>query len=309
MGPFWESDLGNKWILVMIDYLMKWPVVVALLDKWAETVVRAFVEQLVCNHGALECLLSDQGCEFLNEVLISVNADLCVHCLKMLVYHLQTDGLTECFNSTLQNMLSMYVTEHQRDWDTYIPYVLVVYWCSVNKATLEMPFYLMYGQDHYLPINVSLGLPQAQSEEDVGDYQSGLMERLMQAFQVAKEHQLEAQERNCCSYNCDRTDKPFSLGEKVWLHVPSVRKEHSKKFTQPWQGPYQVVKIQGGLNYGLVNTHNPHDHQFAHVSRLKKWIGPMVDDSGSSNVLRTATRSVSGGGSDEHVEVDEILNN
>jgi hypothetical protein len=171
MGPFQESDSGNKWILIMIDYLTKWPVIMALPDKQAETMARAFIKQLVCNHRAPECLLSNQGREFLNEVLISVNADLCVHCLKMLVYHLQTDGLTECFNSTLQNMLSMYVTEHQRDWDTYIPYVLVVYWCSVNKATLEMPFYLMYGQDHYLPINILLGLPQAQSEEDTGDYE------------------------------------------------------------------------------------------------------------------------------------------
>jgi hypothetical protein len=103
------------------------------------------VKQLVCNHGALECLLSNQGCEFLNEVLISVNTDLCVHCLKMLAYHLQMDSLTERFNSMLQNMLSMYVTEHQCNWDTYIPYVLVVYWCLVNEVTLETPFYLMYG--------------------------------------------------------------------------------------------------------------------------------------------------------------------
>ncbi|ELR23829.1 integrase core domain containing protein [Acanthamoeba castellanii str. Neff] len=133
MGPFQESDSGNKWILIMIDYLTKWPVVVALPDKRAETVARAFVEQLVCNHGAPECLLSDQGHKFLNKVLASVNANL------------HTDGLTKQFNSTLQNMLSMYVTEHQCDWDTYIPYVLAAYWCSVNKATLKTPFYLMYG--------------------------------------------------------------------------------------------------------------------------------------------------------------------
>jgi hypothetical protein len=135
------------------------------------------------------------------------------------------------------------------------------------------------------------------------------MEQLMQAFQAAKEHQLEAQEHNCHSYNHNRTNKLFSLGEKVWLHVPSVRKEHSKKFTQPWQGPYQVVEIQGGLNYGLVNTHNPCDHQFAHVLCLKKWISLVVDNGGSSNVLGTAMRLVSGGGGDEHVEVNEILNN
>ena len=149
----------------------------------------------------------------------------------------------------------------------------------------------------------------------MGDYQSGLMEQLMRVFRAAREHQLEAQERNCRSYNRDKTDKPFGLGEKVWLHVPSVRKERSKKFTRPWRGPYRVVEIRGGLNYGLVNMHNPRDHQFVHVSRLKKWIGPTVDDGGTSGALGTTTElaasgmsSGGGGGGVEHVEVDEILN-
>ncbi len=161
MGPFCESDAGNKWILVMIDYLLKWLVAVALLDKKAEMVAWVFVEQLVCIHGAPECLLSDQGKEFLNEVLLSVNNELWVHCLKTTAYHPQTDGLTERFNLMLQNMLSMYVADHQCDWDTYIPYVLAAYCCLVNEAMLETPFYLVFGWDHYLPIDVSLGLPRA----------------------------------------------------------------------------------------------------------------------------------------------------
>jgi hypothetical protein len=32
----------------MVDYLMKWPEVVALPDTKAETVAKAFVEQVVC---------------------------------------------------------------------------------------------------------------------------------------------------------------------------------------------------------------------------------------------------------------------
>ncbi len=87
----------------------------------------------------------------------------------------------------------------------------------------------------------------------------------MYVFCVAKGHQLEAQERNCWSYNHDKTDRPFGLGKKVWLHVPLVRKQQSKKFTWPWRGPYRVVEVRGGLNYRLVNIHNPCDHQFAHV--------------------------------------------
>ena len=38
----------------------------------------------------------------------------------MTAYHPETDGLVERFNGTLTTMLSMYVSGHQRDWDTYI---------------------------------------------------------------------------------------------------------------------------------------------------------------------------------------------
>jgi hypothetical protein len=165
--------------------------------KKAKTVARAFVEHLVCVHGAPECLILDQGKEFLNEVLVNINNDLWVHHLKTTAYHPQTDGLMERFNLTLQNMLSMYVAEHQCDWDTYIPYVLAAYHCSVNEATRETPFYLVFSWDHYLPINVSLGLPQVQAGDDSGNYQSSLVERLMHAFHTVKSHQLEAQEWNC----------------------------------------------------------------------------------------------------------------
>ncbi len=243
MGLFQESDVGNKWILVMINYLTKWPIAVPLPNKCATMVAWAFVEQLVCVHGAPESLLLDKGCEFLNEVLASMNLDLHVHCLKTLAYHPQTDGLMEHFNSMLQNMLSMYVSDHQCNWDTYIPYVLAAYCCSVNKAMMEMLFFLTFGRDHYLPINVSLSLPQVRADEDTEDYHSRLVEQLMLAFCAAKEHQLEAQEHNCCSYNHDKQDQPFKLGNKVWLYVPVVQKQWSKKFLRPWQGPYQIVKL------------------------------------------------------------------
>jgi hypothetical protein len=289
----------------MIDYLTKWPIAVALPDKKAETVARAFVEELICVHGAPESILSDQGREFLNEVLTSINSDLHVHRLKTSAYHPQTDGLTERFNSTLQNMLSMYVADHQRDWDIYIPYVLAAYRCSVNEATLETPFYLMYGRDHYMPIDVSLGLPRARADDGGEDYRSGLVERLMIAFKTARENQVLAQEKNCRSYNRTRTDRPFELGEKVWLHVPHVRPQRSKKFTRPWRGPYRIVEARGGLNYGLVGVHNPRDHQFAHVSRLKRWIGS--EDTDDHGVPDTGVAG-STASPNEHVEVEEILN-
>jgi transposase-like protein len=82
MGPFHPTNGSNLWILIIVDYLSKWPITVTLPDKKANTITKAFIEQLVCMHGAPKCLLSDQGKEFLNDMLQHVNNDLAIHKLN-----------------------------------------------------------------------------------------------------------------------------------------------------------------------------------------------------------------------------------
>ena len=71
-------------------------------------------------------------------------------------YHPQTDGLTERFNKTLAEMISMYVSSDNKDWDQILPYVLFAYRTSVHQSTLEKPFYLQFGRDPKLPLDVTL---------------------------------------------------------------------------------------------------------------------------------------------------------
>ncbi len=100
------------------------------------------------------------------------------------------------------------------------------------------------------------------------------------------------------------------LGEKLWLRVPHVAKQWSKKLCRPWKGPYRVVKIWGGLNYGLQNVHNPRDRQFAHVSWLKPWIGEEMDNEVNLH-LRYAYLGDPAPGltlADPQVKIDAILN-
>jgi hypothetical protein len=143
----------------------------------------------------------------------------------------------------------------------------------------ETLFFLVYGHDPFLPIDIAMGLPCMANEDYAGDRDncSSLVSHLQQAFALAWENQVAAQDKNCHIYNCSWTDWPYALGERVWLHVPSVQPQCSKKFTQPWRGLYCVVKLRGNLNYGLQHVHNPQDHQFTHVSQLKQWVGSAED--------------------------------
>lgn len=71
----------------------------------------------------------------------------------------------------------------------------------MHDATRETPFFLVYGRDHYLPLDVLLGLPWREQLGMPAEYRRELVRKLADAFRAAWQCQLEAQERNRFYYN------------------------------------------------------------------------------------------------------------
>jgi hypothetical protein len=69
IGPLPQTASRNQYLLVFVDYLMKWPEVFTLADLKAKTIAQIFIEQIICHHGTPKALLSDQGQQFLSKVL------------------------------------------------------------------------------------------------------------------------------------------------------------------------------------------------------------------------------------------------
>ena len=69
---FPKSHTGNRYGVVFVDYLTKWPEVFATSDQTALTIAKLFVEQIVCHHGVPAQLLSDRGAAFLSHLLTEI---------------------------------------------------------------------------------------------------------------------------------------------------------------------------------------------------------------------------------------------
>lgn len=63
---------GNKYAIVFVDYLTKWPEVYAKADQTAPTIARLFVEEVTSLHGVPSHLLSDRGPSSLSKLLLSI---------------------------------------------------------------------------------------------------------------------------------------------------------------------------------------------------------------------------------------------
>ena len=89
-------------------------------------------------------------------------ADLCelmgVQKIWTSLYHLQTNGQCERFNSTLINMLRTLPKEKKSEWKNHVGTLVHTYNCTRNSATGFSPYYLMFGRQPCLLVDVTLGL-------------------------------------------------------------------------------------------------------------------------------------------------------
>ena len=126
IGPLKLTRQGNKYILPIIDYYMKYAEAVALSNQEAETVVRA-LEQVFVRHGMPSVLLTDQGRNSESHLVASMCHLFGIEKRRTTAYQPQTDGLCERFKGILKSLLRMRVNNDKDDWDEQLPHPLLAY--------------------------------------------------------------------------------------------------------------------------------------------------------------------------------------
>ena len=81
------SRQGNRYAVVFMDYLTKWPEVFAVPDQTALTIARLLVEQVISRHGVLSQLLSDCGSAFLSNLVQELGVVMGMKKVNTIAYH------------------------------------------------------------------------------------------------------------------------------------------------------------------------------------------------------------------------------
>ena len=118
---FPRTSRGNRYAVIFVDYLTKWPEVYAVPDQSSATVARLLVEEVVSRHGVPGEILSDRGRTFLSGLMKEVVTLLGYHKVNTTAYHTETDGLVERYNRTLTAMLAKTVHKGGPEWDEMFP--------------------------------------------------------------------------------------------------------------------------------------------------------------------------------------------
>ena len=159
-----------------MDSFTKWTEAFAIRNKEAVTIATALVEQLFNRFGAPLSILSDQGREVDGRIMREVCKLFGIEKLRTTPYKPSTNQV-ERFHRTMNSILAKTVSEHQRDWDLQLSFVLAAFRATQHDSTGYSPNYLVLGREVRTPVDIVYGDPEEEPADDYDDFVEKFRER------------------------------------------------------------------------------------------------------------------------------------
>jgi transposase InsO family protein len=163
-GPFPQSDRGNRYLLIAMNYFTKWPEVYPIPNQEASTVAAALVTDF-CRFGVPRELHSDQGRNFESRLMLEVLKRLGISKTRTTPLHLQSDGMVERYVKMIEEHLRKVVSTHQRDRYEMLPIFLLAYRASTHETTGMTPSNIFSGENFAYPVTCCSELPQTRNSQ------------------------------------------------------------------------------------------------------------------------------------------------
>ena len=282
VGPLPKSRSGKRFVLVVCDYATRYPEAVALRSIDAEHIAEELV-QIFSRVGVPQEILTDQGANFMSQLLAEVYKLLRIKPIRTSPYHPQTDGLVERFNKTLKAMLRKTAISEGRDWDKLLPYVLFAYREVPQASTGFSPFELLYGRPVRGPLDIlrETWEEPTSGNESVVSYVLTMRDKLAKMSELVQENLERAQATQKKWYDRTARAREFTPGNKVLVLLLTS----TNKVRAQWQGPYTVVQKNGEANYVVDMDDKRKRLRTFHVNMLREWHESKA--SGSLRLRRT----------------------
>ena len=270
IGPLPRSKKGNKYILTVQCAFTKWSEAYAIRNQTAATCASKLVTEWIHRYGVPDNIHSDQGRNFESSVFKEMCNVLDIKKTRTTAYHPAGNGQVENFNKTLKGLLKAKVQEEVNTWDDHIGACMMAYRSSIHQSTGYTPFYLMFGREMRLPIDVMIGSPEGTDEQQLyGQFATKLQHNLTSSYQCARENLKKAQQRQKEYYDKGTKKSLYQAGDKVYLHNPHIKQGEASKFHRNWKGPFTIAERITDVNYKLKGPKG----KIVHSNNLKLYKG------------------------------------
>ncbi len=220
-------EAGNWFILIVIDYYSKWAEGYALPNHRAETVADCIVSNWIGHHGIPLRLHSDNASEFSGHVITQLKQMLSVKGTFMAPYRPESNGLCECMNQMIENIIKCTVRENQKMSDLSLPFVMMVYRATSQSSTGFTQYMLVTSRENNMTCDLIFGT--LTSRGNLRNYScycvylEDLRNNLVNAFFKARQCLGDAGRRQKIYYDRDTAPPHFKKDDWViYWHKPTT---------------------------------------------------------------------------------------
>ena len=134
-----------------MDMLTGYTMAVAIPNKSAEIIVKAYMDHVYSIFRGSSCLLTDNGSKFKNNMFDEFCDILGIKRVYSLVYTPQSNGKLGGFHRFFKACISKHIRGNQLEWDEIVPLATAAYNFFPCQSSRESPFVLMFGRDPITP--------------------------------------------------------------------------------------------------------------------------------------------------------------
>jgi len=272
-GPLARTPSGHRYILTCIDTYTKFVEYIPMRDISAVSVSRALFDQVFCRYGVCKHLQSDQGSNFLASITRSLCHVLGTQMQFSSAFHPISQGSVERDHGVLTDHLSKYIVTSGvgDDWDEFLAPAAFVHNNTIHATTKVIPNLLVFGRILKMPSEMNLPVPDALPKNL--EFQIGhLIQKINECQIEADKNLLEARTKMKIRYDKKANQIEFRVGELVWLYVPNIPVQMTRKLRSSWVGPFRILNRAGNLNYEIRSEKTNKKLRFpVHVNRIRPY--------------------------------------
>ena len=247
-GPFPQSPQGYKYLLVFVCVCTRFTLLKPLKDKSAAAVAIAMLE-VFTTLGFPKILQSDNGTEFVNEVVNQMAASAQIDKRLVTPYHPRANGLAERKVQTATTIIKKLLEGEHSNWSAYLPIAQL----AMNVKTTALhncsPFALMLGRSFAGLQDFTQVESRAMSEKQIMEHARWMHQVIYPEVERVAQAQQGKEVERFSKKNLIKSNK-FSPGSIVMAREPT----RANKLEPIYEGPYRIIRRNRGGAYEVQDT-------------------------------------------------------
>jgi hypothetical protein len=291
-GPYPRSKSGNCFMLIVVDYLTKWPELFAIKRASAQAVAFCLVKEVFPRFGVPRTIVSDNGRQFVSRIFKTMCSMFGIKRKNTSFYHPQPN-LAERTIKTVRSMITTNIVDSHKEWDSNLPFIAMALRSATSDSTGFSPSFLTLGREMRLPCDPTVMDGKVTPQSDVSDWAVTITRNVREAISKAQQNIKSQAARQKPYYDAKHRDQSFAKGDLVLKKAHWLSDKTSgfmSKLAPRWQGPYVVHEVCSPVTMRLSDGKSGRVLQGTfHVQELKPYVestDPVEDEfEGSSDEL------------------------